>query len=513
MSTPTATQFPRLPRLVSGNSVWYLPLNDCAASELARLLVMDELAEREGLAAQLMSVDPCVTLWVACAVGGQIERDQASDAAPRCVLDLARWLARGPGRLLKWSPDELAAAAAKPEHRSRWRELAADGVGVGALAAEPIEDDDVAAEAFLYGLLHNAADWLGSCGPRVSVFKEQSGCLPRWLANRLRERSRTPRSEPMQHVVKAVKTWRESGRRSRQVAGIEVTDALKARRRWQSVSCVMEPRAHFLVAFSEKLRRLDQLERDYQRTLEQEKLASLGELAYGASHEINNPLANISTRAQTLLVDEAEPERRRTLAIINTQAFRANEMIADMMLFARPPELVREEVDLVQLIDALIQELAEEADLQGTQLARSGRSDPLRISADPTQLAMAVRAVIVNSLQALGADGEIDVNLQQSRRTDHGGRQWACIAVRDNGPGIPTHVRRHLFDPFYSGREAGRGLGLGLAKCWRVVSLHEGRIEVSSSPGQYTTIVLILPVNASSDTDSETMSDGDNQET
>ncbi|MEX0818839.1 MAG: histidine kinase dimerization/phospho-acceptor domain-containing protein, partial [Pirellulaceae bacterium] len=84
----------------------------------------------------------------------------------------------------------------------------------------------------------------------------------------------------------------------------------------------------------ERLIRLKQLETDFDDALVREKLASMRELAYGASHEINNPLANISSRAQTLLDDESDPQRRRKLATINSQAFRAHEMIADMMLFA-----------------------------------------------------------------------------------------------------------------------------------------------------------------------------------
>ena len=75
--------------------------------------------------------------------------------------------------------------------------------------------------------------------------------------------------------------------------------------------------------------------------LEQAKLDALKELAYGASHEINNPLANISARAQTLLRDEPDPERRRALEAIQQQALRAHEMISDLMLFARPPRLAR----------------------------------------------------------------------------------------------------------------------------------------------------------------------------
>src|SRR5438309_5490961 len=92
-----------------------------------------------------------------------------------------------------------------------------------------------------------------------------------------------------------------------------------------------------------------QATRDFDSALEAAKLQALYNFAYGLSHEINNPLANISARAQTLLLDEKNPERRRKLATIVQQAFKAHEMIADLMLFARPPALRPEAVDLAKL--------------------------------------------------------------------------------------------------------------------------------------------------------------------
>ena len=120
----------------------------------------------------------------------------------------------------------------------------------------------------------------------------------------------------------------------------------------------------------------------------------------------------------------------------------------------------------------------------------------LVLSADATQLAMALRARSVSMRSKHSAPKvKIEVTVEQvgtcRRRAAAAGRG---LSIRDTGPGIPPHVRRHLFDPFYSGREAGRGLGLGLAKCWRVITLHGGRIEVSSQPRQGTTFTLYLPV-------------------
>ena len=239
--------------------------------------------------------------------------------------------------------------------------------------------------------------------------------------------------------------------------------------------------------------RLLELETRFQTALETEKLAALKQLAYGASHEINNPLANISTRAQTLLRDEQDPERRRKLATINSQAFRAHEMIADLMLFAQPPALHYQYVDVVQTIDRVVSELADWAGEQATQLIVATPETPLFVWADPNQLAVAIKAMCINALEALRSGGQVEI-AAAPRHAALDVQDVLQISVRDNGPGITPEVRRHLFDPFFSGREAGRGLGVGLSKCWRIVQQHGGELQVESEPGHGATFLISLPV-------------------
>ncbi len=235
--------------------------------------------------------------------------------------------------------------------------------------------------------------------------------------------------------------------------------------------------------------RLDELEKKFDETLLREKLASMRELAYGASHEINNPLANISSRAQTLLRDETDPERRKKLATINSQAFRAFEMIADLMLYAKPPDLERSETNLSNVVAEVMQELSEQAELQGTTLVVTGTNEDCWLNADATHLAVALKALCRNSLEAVAAGGQITVSL-----VSHG--EVNELSVTDTGPGMTDEVREHLFDPFYSGREAGRGLGFGLSKCWRVVELHGGTMTVSGSDRKRTCFTIRLPMLA-----------------
>jgi signal transduction histidine kinase len=284
--------------------------------------------------------------------------------------------------------------------------------------------------------------------------------------------------------------------------------------------------------------RVAALDSNFAAALEAAKLQALYHFAYGLSHEINNPLANIATRAQTMLLDEKDPERRRKLATINQQAFRAHEMIADLMLFARPPALRLEEVDLAKLADTVIAELQDIAREQGTKLTRTGEASPLLATVDPTQIAVALRAIIQNALEAVRSGGSVEVNADCGLRIADSepskvqspkskvdpahalppipNLQFAItnlqsaaapnpqsairnpqLTVSDTGPGIPPHVRPHIFDPFFSGREAGRGLGLGLSKAWRIIDLHGGRIEVESLADQGTRFTILLPSDSS----------------
>jgi signal transduction histidine kinase len=237
---------------------------------------------------------------------------------------------------------------------------------------------------------------------------------------------------------------------------------------------------------------------EFERAVEAAKLQALYNFAYGLSHEINNPLANIATRAQTLLVDEPDPERRRKLATIVQQAFKAHEMIADLMLFAHPPAMRPEAVDLAQLASTVVAELAEQASEQGTHLVRTGEAGPLMATIDPTQIAVALKALVQNSLEAVKAGGSVAVEVARSQETVLStdvavANATLHLSVADTGPGIPPEVRPHLFDPYYSGREAGRGLGLGLSKAWRIAELHGGRIEVESEAPRGARFTIVLP--------------------
>lgn len=219
------------------------------------------------------------------------------------------------------------------------------------------------------------------------------------------------------------------------------------------------------------------------------KLAALKQLAYGASHEINNPLANIASRAQSLLTQEADPERRRQLATMYAQAMRGHAMIADLMSFARPAAPQFAPFDVVTAIREVIDSLTPAAAAQATSICF--HSPPsVTLIADRVQIAAAVAAAINNSLEAVSADGEIIVSVVPQ---DDG----SAITIADSGPGAPAEVRNQAFDPFYSGREAGRGLGFGLTKCWTIAQSHHGTVTFQNVDKQGAQLCLLIPWNLS----------------
>ncbi len=224
--------------------------------------------------------------------------------------------------------------------------------------------------------------------------------------------------------------------------------------------------------------------------LEDLKLRGLAELAAGAAHEINNPLAIISGQAQHLLKTEESPERIHALQRIVAQSQRIHGVLNDLMLYARPPKLHRRVVPLLPLVRAAAETLADLALERRVHLDVAEADARLRLHADPHLLGLAVQCLLRNAVEAAPAEGWVRAKIEST-----GGR--VRVVIEDSGHGLNGARREHLFDPFYSGRTAGRGAGLGLSKAWRIAQLHGGGLDFESEPGRLTRLVLSLPAEES----------------
>jgi signal transduction histidine kinase len=251
------------------------------------------------------------------------------------------------------------------------------------------------------------------------------------------------------------------------------------------------PPFHFLQQLARVVQGHRSLESSFDHRLRKNKLAALKQLAYGLSHEINNPLANISTRAQQLQRGEEDPTRAATLQRIVDQVYRAHEMIADLMFYANPSSVRAERFDLAELLTEVVAAYREPSQRHSIRLEIDLRSQPSFVHADPEMMREAVGALIRNAMEAIGSQGTIVVSLEPH---DQG---WQ-IHVADSGPGLSQQAREHAFDPYYSGREAGRGLGLGLCRVYRVVQLHHGELSLAGGPAGCVATILLRDAAGSS---------------
>ncbi|MBM3998181.1 MAG: HAMP domain-containing histidine kinase [Planctomycetes bacterium] len=485
-----------------------LPLHDGAAAELADLWLTEPDDGVRGRLQSLLCREPTLVVWAAC-------RFRLASGRPVAGLsDLAHWLDAMRSRVWESSPDPELAGWIPADDRTigAWSEQAALSVAVADLAsaraAEAMRD-----RARLVGLFFGSDAWRPPSGSERGHGAERLGGWAAWALETGPNDIRSNGHDLVGLVEGAARDC-EADRRT----VLESPGAKRIQAAWRGST---RDWLRGLDRIARMARRLEQWEERFTESVEREKLEAIKEFAYGAGHEINNPLANIATRAQALLRDEHDPERRRKLATINSQAFRAHEMIADVMLFARPPLIEPRHVSAHSLVDGVLKELVAVAAIQETRLVRVGTDADFEIAADPRQLAVALKSLCVNALEAVGTGGWVEVDARSawsagSEADDAGSdadgdagsgpvrgglegpsnarRSPACdtIVVRDNGPGIPDWIRPRVFDPYFSGREAGRGLGLGLTKCWRIVTLHGGRMRVDR-PESGASIAIEIP--------------------
>ncbi len=219
------------------------------------------------------------------------------------------------------------------------------------------------------------------------------------------------------------------------------------------------------------------------------KLEALAEFAAGAGHELNNPLAVILGRAQLLLVRAEDPEAIRSLRAIVVQAQRAHRILRDLMYVARPPEPRPRLCSVDEVLRGSIRDAQAEAEARGIRLVGDPRpTTPGKVWTDPEPLRHVADMLLRNALEATPVGGSVFV----ASTGDEGTLRWT---VKDSGRGLTPQEAAHLFDPFFCGRQAGRGLGLGLPRAARVAERAGGEISWQSTPGLGTSFQLKIPLS------------------
>ena len=231
----------------------------------------------------------------------------------------------------------------------------------------------------------------------------------------------------------------------------------------------------------------------HKETLREERLAAIGRMAAGAAHEINNPLAAISGRAQMLLSKATQSSEIRALDAIVEQSRRINKIVSDLMQFARPADPKLEECQLSYILHQVLASMRSRIEGKGIRLYEEYAAHLPPVRLDRHQIAQAFTNIVLNAEEAMESTGG---SLRLSMRASQDGRS-IITEIADSGPGVPPAIAHKVFEPFFTTRESNENTGLGLAVCYGVIEGHRGAISVRNNPDQGATFTMTLPVTQS----------------
>jgi len=231
-----------------------------------------------------------------------------------------------------------------------------------------------------------------------------------------------------------------------------------------------------------------ELEEARLQVIHAEKIASLGRMAAGVAHEINNPLAGILIYADMLMREiRHNPQWRQDLEEIITQTLRCKEIVTRLLEFSRQSLGERVVFDIDHVIRQSSSLLSHQALFHDIEIIHD-LSDNLQVLGDPGQLRQVFTNLLINAADAMGGKGKLTIHGHLDAAADE-----VVLKFSDTGSGISPEVRDKIFEPFFTTKPPGKGTGLGLSVVYGVIQRHGGVIEVESNPGEGATFVIRLP--------------------
>jgi len=227
-----------------------------------------------------------------------------------------------------------------------------------------------------------------------------------------------------------------------------------------------------------------------ERLMMADRLASIGELAAGTAHELNNPLTSVIGFSQLLMERDIPDDIREDLNLIYNEAQRAANVTKNLLAFARKHAPVKQLNQINTIIDDVLRLRAYEQKINGIEIKRQFAPDLPEISVDYFQMQQILLNIIINAEYFMAeAHKKGTLTVTTKKRND-----TVRISIADDGPGIPPKNLPRIFDPFFTTKEAGKGTGLGLSICHGIVTEHGGQIYVRSQQGKGVTIFIELPI-------------------
>lgn len=222
-----------------------------------------------------------------------------------------------------------------------------------------------------------------------------------------------------------------------------------------------------------------------------EKLAAIGELAAGVAHEINNPMSIIRGNAELLqMAIPPGDSNHEEVEIISRQVGRVERIVANLLKFARQGAKPEGRVDIGLLLDEVLGQLGHQVPLTGIVIRKDYAREPALLPGDPDQLRQVFTNLLLNAVQSMAGSGTLTVATRDDIMAG------ACnVAISDTGQGIAPENLPQLFNPFFTTKAGGTGLGLSVS--YGIIKEHGGRIEVAGRPGEGATFTVILPLQGS----------------
>ncbi|MGE0449534.1 MAG: nitrogen regulation protein NR(II) [Vicinamibacterales bacterium] len=255
------------------------------------------------------------------------------------------------------------------------------------------------------------------------------------------------------------------------------------------------------VLFFKDLTRVEQME---ERERLRDRLASLGEMAAGIAHELKNPLAGIEVMAGLLRRQVPDsPAAQSLLADILSEAKLANAIVVEMLEFVRPVRLQLEQTDVATILQQSLTNAEGKVPRRETRISLELSPALLPIDGDASQLCQVFSNLLTNAFEAVNGTGHVTVRAAVEA-TDHedgsnesaGHSPMVVVDVIDDGPGIPADLSDRIFNPFFTTKTTGSGLGLPIVR--KIVDAHDGRLDLSSESGRGTRFRVTLPVSSGS---------------
>ena len=234
--------------------------------------------------------------------------------------------------------------------------------------------------------------------------------------------------------------------------------------------------------------RADEMKKINAQLFRSEKLASLGKLAAGVAHEINNPLTGILTNSSLLLEDmDKDDPKYEDVEVMVKETIRCREIVKRLLDFARQTRPQKRLASINSLIDNIILLVRNQTSFRNILIEKDLEGDLPDIFVDPDQVQQVFVNIILNAAEAMTKGGSLTIRTMHSQ---DGG--FIIITFADTGPGITEEVRERIFDPFYTTKEHGTGLGLSIS--YGIIEQHGGTISVDSTIGKGSTFTISLPI-------------------